>query len=79
MQSLAISLVSSIVWHILCPERDVIFEELENEGGVLVVLVLVGLLHLVDCIVEGGLRHLARLLRLLSDLVVENREIQSEA
>ena len=79
MQSLIITLVLSVVRHILCPQRDVIFEKLENERRILVVLVLIGLFHLIDCIVEGRLCHLTRLLGLFSDLVIENREIQSES
>mmetsp|Transcript_89519 Transcript_89519/g.253303 ORF Transcript_89519/g.253303 Transcript_89519/m.253303 type:complete len:206 (+) Transcript_89519:224-841(+) len=59
------------------PERQIIAEQLHDEGGVLVG-VLCDVVELGDRVLEGGARHLARLVRVRQHLVLKHREVQSK-
>jgi len=62
----------------LVPQGKVVLEELHDEGRVLV-LVLWELIEFLEGLIKGGLSKLLGLLGLLADLVVEDREVESEA
>mmetsp|Transcript_89521 Transcript_89521/g.253312 ORF Transcript_89521/g.253312 Transcript_89521/m.253312 type:complete len:206 (+) Transcript_89521:224-841(+) len=59
------------------PERQIVAEQLHDEGGVLVG-VLCDVVELGDRVLEGGARHLARLVRVRQHLVLKHREVQSK-
>jgi len=57
---------------------EVVTEELHDEGRVLVALLAEGV-ELGNGVVEGGLGEVASLVGRVQDLVVEDREVQSES
>lgn len=60
----------AVALHVGGPEREVVAQQLHDEGGVLVAL-LRERVELRDCIVERGLRQPARAVRAVQDFVVE--------
>merc|ERR1711865_849165 len=63
---------------IRCPQRQVVTEQLHDEGGILV-RVLCHIIELGNCILERGACHLASFVWVVQHLVLEDREVQREA
>ena len=67
-----------LVSHVAGPQREVIAEELHDEGGILVGLLAEGV-QLRDGLVESLLGHVARSLGGVEDLVVKHGKVEREA
>ena len=71
-------LLAALLLNIRGPEGEVISQELHDEGGVLVRLLVEGV-ELGNGVVEGLLGEVASAVGGVEDLVVEHREVEGEA
>ena len=78
VQAGSVLTIGGVSLHFLGPQRQVVPEQLHDESGVFVKLVL-DVVKVGDGVIEGCSRHLASLVRILLDLVVEDAVVEGEA
>ena len=64
--------------HVGRPKREIISEKLHNESAILIALLL-KIVYLAYSVIERLFRQLARLLRIIHNLVIEDGEIERQA